>query len=98
MSIPYNPETHYLVKGKYMTADGIEHEYNTVKKRKANSRTKGRPEKLPDTNTDKLKELRELGLSCKKIGSTLGISAYHAKKIYSEISGEPESDDSGSDA
>jgi len=89
--IVFNPNTHYLCNGTYTTADGRVKQYLKLIKKNPTGRSKGRPEKLPDTDIEKLKELRALELSWKKIGNNLGISAYHAKKIYSEISSDTDS-------
>lgn len=87
-NITYNPETHYLETKIYTNKNGDEKQYHYLVKRTAKSDKKGRPFTTPSVDLDKLKELRELGLSWGKIGKKLDISAYHAQKIYTENSSE----------
>ena len=83
--IVFDPEKQYLHSKVYEKSNGETTTIWYLVPRTATSHQRGRPTDIPTVDTKKLKELRDIGLSWNKIAKNLGISAYHARKIYESI-------------
>lgn len=88
-NIQHNHETQYVESRKYKLKSGETKIAYYVFDKKLKGTPKGRPKKLPNTNTVELKKLRDAGLSWKKIGIHLNITAYQSKRIYESLSESP---------
>lgn len=78
-------ETHYLRKQYYITTSGETKIYYDKIKRFVKGGPQGRPSNLPDVDTDKLKELRNMGVSWTKICEKFDVTAHYAKKLYESV-------------